>query len=276
MSQDYHITFESPELPSVVLRQLYEQQRSSRFCDLTLYVNSKTFKVHRNVLAGNSAYFDSILKQHKIVKEQLTISCLDSDIFDAFIVYMYTGKITIHIANVEELLRLANHFVVNRIVDYCTEFLEKTLSLDNCLLIFDLVRKYNLRTMSSLDAMLSTKLNDIINGYEVLNLSAEKLVDFVKHEGLSISVAKALEVFTRWVLKDRGAREKEFGRLLNTLQWISVDHNDISKHLETCYLYANSDRCFYNVLSALIQNNVLLPNYKSRYEELHYKYTQVR
>lgn len=182
MSQDYHITFESPELSSVLLKQLYEQQRSNRFCDLTLYVNSKTFKVHRNVLAGNSPYFDSILKQHKIVKEQLTISCLDSEIFDSFIVYMYTGRITIHISNVEELLRLANHFIVNKIIEYCTEFLEKTLNIDNCLLIFDLVRKYNLRNITALDNMLSTKLNDIINGYEVLNLTTEKLTDFIKHE----------------------------------------------------------------------------------------------
>lgn len=77
------------------------------------------------------------------------------------------------------------------------------------------------------------------------------------------------------MLKDKNNREKDFPKLLNTLQWISVDHNDISKHLETCFLYTNSDRCFYNILSALIQNNILLPNYKSRYEELHYKYTQV-
>lgn len=94
-------------------------------------------------------------------------------------------------------------------------------------------------------------------------------------QGLNIPVIKALEIFTRWVSKDRQLREKDFSKLLTTIQWISADHNDISKHIETCYLYTNSDKCFYNILSALIQNNILLPNYKNRYEELHYKYNQV-
>lgn len=63
--------------------------------------------------------------------------------------------------------------------------------------------------------------------------------------------------------------------MLNSIQWINTDHNDISKHLEMCALYTVSDKCLYSTLGILIQNNILLPNYKNRYEELLYKYTQV-
>lgn len=182
MMQDNQVIFETPDMSSVILSTLYEQQRSNRFCDLTLYINNKIVKLHRNVLACNSPYFDSILKQHKIVKEQLTISCLDNDTFDTFLEYMYTGKITIHSSNVEELLKLANHFIVNKIIGYCTEFLEKSLNINNCLFILDLIQRYNLKNISAVDNLINSKLNDIINGYELLNLPLQKLQSFIKYE----------------------------------------------------------------------------------------------
>lgn len=181
MSYGNQMSFETPDMSSVVLTKLYEQQRSNRFCDLTLYVNNKIIKVHRNVLASNSPYFDSILKQHKIVKEQLTISCLDNEIFDAFIHYIYTGKITIHSNNVEELLRLANHFIIHKLIEYCTEFLDKNLNLNNCLFTLDLIQRYNLNN-SSVDSLLNLKLNEVVNGTEILNISFRNLQNFIKFE----------------------------------------------------------------------------------------------
>lgn len=274
MSGEFCLTFESINNSSEILSKLFEQQKSNRFCDITLYLNDRSVKLHRNILACNSLYFDSILKQNKVVKEQLTINNLENDTFDTFLMYCYTGKIEIRVSNVECLLKLANNFLVPKITEYCSEFLDKYVNYDNCLDIFALSKKFDLKLIN-LDTILTAQVKEITNGAAILNLSQENLINFVKYSILNIPLITSLEIFTNWVCKDIKNREKDFPKLLNSIQLVSLDHNDVSKHIESTYLYAESDKCFYDILNALIQNNILLPNYKNRYEELHYKFNQV-
>lgn len=77
-----------------------------------------------------------------------------------------------------------------------------------------------------------------------------------------------------WVLKNTD-REKDYNKLLNCVQWGNVEQNDIFKHLECCTLYSKSELCLYYFLHYLVQNNLLLPNFKGKFDLLHLKYEQV-
>lgn len=177
------MTFHSSELSSIMFQKLYEQKKSSRFCDITLYVNNKIIKAHRNVLACNSPYFDSVLKHHRILHEQFTISCMDSEIFNAVIKFMYTGEITIEHSTVEELLKLADHFILTKIVEYCIEFLGTKLNLDNCLFTFFLTQKFKLKHLGNIvENWVVTHLDDICKGDEILSLNNFELCDFFRNK----------------------------------------------------------------------------------------------
>lgn len=78
-----------------------------------------------------------------------------------------------------------------------------------------------------------------------------------------------------WVLKNTD-REKDYNKLLNCVQWANVEQNDIFKHLELCTLYSKSELCLYYFLTYLVRNNLLLPNFKGKFDILHLKYEQVR
>lgn len=177
------MTFISEEIASNFLQKLYEQKKTSRFCDITLYVNNKIIKAHRNVLACASPYFDSILKQHKVVREQLTITCLDVDIFNAIINYMYTGQLTIEHSNVEELLRLADHFIMTKVIEYCIEFLGTKLSLENCLFTYYLTHRFKLKQLGNLvENWIMTHITEVCDGNEILSLSLPELQDFLRNK----------------------------------------------------------------------------------------------
>lgn len=185
------MTFHSSDLSSVVFQKLYEQKKSSRFCDITLYVNNKIIKAHRSVLACSSPYFDSVLKHHRIIREQFTISCLDSDIFNRVLNFMYTGEITIEHSSVEELLKLADHFILTKIIEYCIEFLGTKLNLDNCLFTYYLTQKFKLKHLGNIvENWIISHLDEICKGDEILSLNSIELCDFFKNK-VSVKKGKA-------------------------------------------------------------------------------------
>jgi BTB/POZ domain len=109
------MNFNESQHGSTLLERLRQQRESGRFCDVTLYVSDRTFRAHRSVLASCSAYFASVFQTRRAVRERLTVTCRDPEAFSALINYMYTGSVALDRANVGEILRLANHFIVPRL-----------------------------------------------------------------------------------------------------------------------------------------------------------------
>lgn len=182
MAEISGMTFICNEMSTTLFKNLYEQKKSSRFCDLTLYVNNKVVRAHRNVLACSSPYFNSILKHHSIIREHLTITCLDSEIFNMIVNYMYTGQITIELTNVEELLRLADHFILTKIIEYCIEFLGANLNIDNCLFTYYLSQRFKLKHLCNIvEGWIVSHLNEVCDGKEILNLNVAEFQEFLKN-----------------------------------------------------------------------------------------------
>lgn len=189
MENNHTMTFQAAELPTTLFQKLYEQKKSSRFCDITLHVNNTVIKAHRNVLACSSPYFDSILKHHRVIREQLTISCLDSRIFNSVLNFMYTGEITIEHSTVEELLKLADHFILTKVIEYCIEFLGTKLNLDNCLFTYFLTQRFKLKHLGNIvENWIASHLDDICKGEEILGLTSHELVEFFKNKVSLLSI----------------------------------------------------------------------------------------
>lgn len=174
------MSFVTQDISSTLLQKLYEQKKSSRFCDVTLFVNKNIIRAHRNVLACNSPYFDSILMHHKIHREQLTINGLNTETFNVILNYMYTGQIIINYSNVEELLKLADTFIMTKLIEYCIEFLGTKLNLDNCLFTYFLTQKFKLKNLGSLvETWIATHVIEICDGTEIMDLKQNDIQSFL-------------------------------------------------------------------------------------------------
>ncbi|KAK9890866.1 hypothetical protein WA026_012210 [Henosepilachna vigintioctopunctata] len=269
------MNFLCSELSSSMFQKLYEQKKSSRFCDITLYVNNKIIKAHRNVLACSSPYFDSILKHHKVIKEHITINCLNSEIFNSVVNYMYTGEITVEHSNVEELLKLADYFIMNKIVEYCIEFLGTKLNIDNCLFTYFLTKRFKLKHLGNIvENWIINHLDEICKREEILQLTTSQLRDFFENKCFLLSTSKALNILSQWVLVNMEKREKEFDGLIKCFPTHILEPVEVFKHLDTCILYNKSDLCTYRFLDYLFQNNWMLSNFKTKYDALHVRFGQ--
>ncbi len=92
------------------------QREQGRFCDLALSIQGRTFSAHRCVLASCSPWFDSRLKMHKTMREEIELDpFLDNlEVFYAVLTYFYTGQITLDRTNVADVLRASDVFGVSR------------------------------------------------------------------------------------------------------------------------------------------------------------------
>lgn len=91
----------------------------------------------------------------------------------------------------------------------------------------------------------------------------------------TVPFVKLLKIITDWALQNVSEREAEINNLFTAISWTNVDHNEVYKHLEVCELYGKSELSLYYLLHNLMMNNLLLGNFKTRYDGLHTKYEQV-
>ncbi|XP_013790709.2 zinc finger protein 652-like isoform X2 [Limulus polyphemus] len=267
------MNFTENQQGNVLLERLRCQQESGRFCDVILHVQGKQFLAHRNVLAACSPYFDSVLKMHRIVKEQLTVTCQNQGAFQSLLNYMYTGNVVIDKSNVNELLRLANHFLVTRVKNYCAEYLERYLDISSCLNVKELGEKYNMPNLVKTAVIfIQNNMKDVLEQQEILEYPRNKIEQFLSDKQWNLHQEFILKFLPNWVSYDIAHREGDLRALLTFVAWRTINECVILSHLDSTDLYRSSKRCLYFILESLEENDIRFDQYKNTYEELKTQY----
>lgn len=260
---------------NVILEKLRMQKDSGRFCDVTLYVEGKQFRAHRNVLASCSPYFNSILKMQRIVKEHLTITCKSSEVFQCLLNYMYTGSVVIDKENVCELVRLSNHFLVPKLKDYCSEYLERYLDATNCVSVKEMADKYSMPSLLKYcSSFIKNNIEDVMKQTELLESPISLVEAFLSDDAWTVPQSALLPFVTNWVSQDVPGREQHTRKLLTFVDWTAMDQQAITEHVDRDPLYPRSEIALYAVLQALLSNNLLFNKYQIVYESLHIRFNQ--
>lgn len=263
------MNFTENQQACIVFEKLWSQRESGRFCDIVLHVQGQKFQAHRNVLAACSPYFDSVLKTHKIIKEQLTVTCQNLDAFQLLLNYMYTGAIVIDKNNVSELLRLANHFLVLKLKNYCAEYLDRYLDSSNCLSVKDMADKYNLPALQkNVSAFIHSHITEIFEQNEILEFNINKLESFLREKQWFISQHVLFSFFCKWVDHDVTKREHDLRTLLTFINWDSVERQYLDEQLRNSNLLHNNSKCMYIVLNCLEENKIDVPEFHAIYSSL--------
>jgi len=117
--------------------------------DVTLKVKDKEFKAHKLILAAASPVFDAMFKEGTREHQESCVNILDidSDVFDVFLRYLYSGQVDQLDEMVSDLLAAADKYDVQSLREICFHHMVKNISVDTAVDMLALADRYNVETI---------------------------------------------------------------------------------------------------------------------------------
>ncbi|NXT71455.1 KAISO regulator, partial [Chaetops frenatus] len=100
---------------SVLLQSLNEQRDHGLFCDVTVIVEDRKFRAHRNILSASSTYFHQLFS---VVGQVVELSFVRAEVFAEILNYIYSSKlVSVRSDLLDELIKSGQQLGVKFIAD---------------------------------------------------------------------------------------------------------------------------------------------------------------
>ncbi|CAJ1080377.1 kelch-like protein 11 [Xyrichtys novacula] len=254
---------------SELSRRQNEQRKAGLFCDVTLVFSSggvsqervHVFTAHRSVLSAASQYFMLLLggqfsesvSGRVELREWSSTTGPDPDTVERVIQFMYTGEIRVSTANVDEVLELADRFLLAQLKSFCGEFLMKKLSLLNCVAVHSLAHMYTLDQLAKGAARtIRRNFHKVIHNEEFFTLPFHLVRDWLSDSEITVDSEEELfEAIINWVHQNTKERERYFEELFRLLRLPQISPTYLTRTVRKETLVANSPACCQLVCDAL-------------------------
>jgi len=204
--------FQSERHSAKLLQTLnkFRTQKNGYLCDVTLKIGSKTFHVHKTILAGSSPYFEAMFTScmEESSKQEIEIKDISPEAMELLIDFCYTTTITIEEENVQQLLPAACLLQMTQIQQYCCEFLSKQLHPSNCLGIRAFADQHSCSELLSISSTYTAQhFEEVSQSEEYLLLPIEQLVNILSSDELNVkSEEDVFKAAMDWIEYDLPAR----------------------------------------------------------------------
>uniref|UniRef100_A0A8C5EIF3 Kelch-like protein 40b n=1 Tax=Gouania willdenowi TaxID=441366 RepID=A0A8C5EIF3_GOUWI len=215
---------------------LYDLLESEKLVDCVLKIKDKEFPCHRLVLCACSSYFRSIflsdLEESK--KKEVVLEDVEPGVMGLILKYLYTSKINVTEQNVQDIFAVANMYQIPSIFTVCVSFLQKRLSLSNCLAIF------RLGLMLDCPRLAVTARNFACDHFQLISrdeeffqLQPSELAAILINDNLNVETEEVVfEALMKWVTWDKENREKELVNLLDCVRLRLVPEDYLKEKVE--------------------------------------------
>ncbi|XP_078687327.1 kelch-like protein 6 [Branchiostoma floridae x Branchiostoma belcheri] len=170
------------------LAKLENQRKTRKFLDVMVQVDGREFPCHRAVLSS-TPYFETMLSSDFSESSSGVIQLreIDSNTFSKILDFLYTGEIRIGKDDVQDILQTAHMLLLDKIVQYCRDFIEDNLCPFNCLGVLFLADMYGFSALKKKARnMTVSNVQDVTQDEEFLSLSAQQLTDLLGKDHLFI------------------------------------------------------------------------------------------
>ena len=215
---------------------LYDLLENDKLVDCVLKIKDKEFPCHRLVLCACSSYFRAIflsdLDESK--KKEVVLEDVEPGVMGLILKYLYTSKINVTEQNVQDIFAVANVYQIPSIFTVCVSFLQKRLSLSNCLAIFRLGLMLDCpRLAVSARNYACERFQLISRDEDFLQLQPSELAAILTNDNLNVETEEAVfEALMSWVSRDAENREKELPDLLDCIRLRLVNEDYLKEKVE--------------------------------------------
>uniref|UniRef100_A0A8C3AR76 Kelch-like family member 40b n=1 Tax=Cyclopterus lumpus TaxID=8103 RepID=A0A8C3AR76_CYCLU len=215
---------------------LFDLLENDKLVDCVLKIKDKEFPCHRLVLCACSSYFRSIflsdLEESK--KREIVLDDVEPGVMGLILKYLYTSKINVTEQNVQDIFAVANVYQIPSIFTVCVSFLQKRLSLSNCLAIFRLGLMLDCpRLAISARNYACERFQLISRDEEFLQLLPSELAAILANDNLNVETEEAVfEALMNWMSRDTESREKDLSGLLDCVRLRLVNEDYLKEKVE--------------------------------------------
>lgn len=218
---------------------LKELLNENKFVDCTLKVGDRCFPCHRLILAACSPYFRELFfTEDGKIKEDLrevALDDVDPNILDMVIKYLYSAEIDLSDDNVQEIFAVANRFQIPSVFTVCVNYLQKKLSMANCLAIFRLGLVLNVpRLAMAARDFIADRFESLVNDEEFLQLAPHELFALIGGDTLNVEKEEVVfESLMKWVRSDKEKRAKALSEAFECIRFRLLPEKYFNEKVET-------------------------------------------
>lgn len=192
---------------------LKELLNENKLIDCTLKVEDRSIPCHRLILAACSPYFRELffsVDGKEVENKEVVLENLDPNIMELIVNYLYSAEIDIYDSNVQDILALANRFQIPSVFTVCVNYLQKELTMKNCLAIYRLGLLMNCaRLAMTARDYIADRFEAVAEDKDFLELAPPELFAIIGADALNVEKEEVVfEALMRWIRKDKEKRRK--------------------------------------------------------------------
>ena len=166
-----------------ILQQYANAKRTAGlFNDVTVHVEGESIPANKLVLACYSKFFESMFlsRMKEQYQSKVEIHQFDGKVVKLLIDFMYSGKIDIDSDNVMDLIAVADFLQMEDVKQFCFEFLESIMTIDNCFEVVKICTMYhNASGLNTTYDFISKNFDELAQTDAIKTLSKDALMTFI-------------------------------------------------------------------------------------------------
>ncbi|KAG2467442.1 kelch-like protein 31 [Polypterus senegalus] len=236
---------------------LSKMRQEGFLCDLTVATKTKSFSVHKVVMASCSEYVHNVLKKDPS-SQKLDLNDVSPVGLATVITYAYSGKLTLSLYTIGSIISTAIFLQIHSLVKMCCDFLIQEISVENCMYVANIADTYGLKnTKDAAQKFIRDNFIEFSETEQFLKLTYEQINDFLQDDALRLpSEITAFQIAMKWLDFDT-KREKYAADLLANIRFGTISAQDLVSFVQSAPRMMQNAECHRLLVDAM--NYHLLP-----------------
>ncbi|KFV54374.1 Kelch-like 31, partial [Gavia stellata] len=260
-SNGFHCTateVEAPDHGASLLEGMNQMHQKRFLCDLTIATKTKSFEVHKLVLASCSKYFHHLLQRdpqlHRVELHDVSPLGLTT-----VITYAYTGKLSLSLYTIGSTIAAATQLQVPALLNMCSNFLVREMAVENCVYIANISATYGLNQVKDATRkFIRENFLEFSKTDQFMKLPFDQINELLMDDGLQIpSEVAAFQIAVKWLEFDP-KRVRHAADLLSNIRFGTISAADLVNHVQPVPRMMQDPQCHKLLVDAM--NYHLLPH----------------